>query len=55
MLASVHCPDSGSVTIAMIQVQGLHGEITGQHQGLATAADGVPVDGLYSIPGEIAG
>lgn len=50
MLASVHCPDSGSVTIAAIQVQGLLSDITGHHWHLATPLDGLPVGGLYSIP-----
>lgn len=50
MLASVHCPDSGSVTVAAVQVQGLHGDITGHHRHLAAAQDALPVGGLYSIP-----
>lgn len=53
MLASIHCPDFGSVTIAVVQVQGHHGEITGQRQGLVTAGDRLPA--LFSIPGEISG
>lgn len=50
MLASVHCPDSGSVTVAAIQVQGLQSDITGHHQHLATVQDALPGGGLYSIP-----
>lgn len=51
MLASIHCPDFGSVTIAVVQVQGHHGEITGQCQGLVTAGDRLPA--LFSIPHEL--